>query len=366
MNLFPELEKRYTAEQYSAREAQRLAEFIAFGPAVFQATRLMVKFGILEALRDSADGLTQEELKKKLPELSAYAIKVLLEASLSIGTVLVDPATDKFRISKVGWFLLTDPATKVNLDFNNDVNYEGFFRLEETFREGKPEGLKHFGDWSTVYEGLSQLPEEAKKSWFAFDHFYSDTSFDDALRIIFSSPVKNLLDVGGNTGRWALKCVEYDPKVEVTIMDLPQQIEMMYQNVAGKTGAKRIHGYGGNLLDQSTKMPSEPKFDVIWMSQFLDCFSEAEILSILKRAASIMTPDTRLCIMELLWDRQRFEPAAMCLTLTSLYFAAIANGNSKMYHSGDFLHLVDEAGLKIETIYDGIGQGHNILVCKKK
>ena len=113
-------------------------------------------------------------------------------------------------------------------------------------------------------------------------------------------------------------------------------------------------------------MPSEPKFDVIWMSQFLDCFSEAEILSILKRAASIMIPDTRLCIMELLWDRQRFEPAAMCLTLTSLYFAAIANGNSKMYHSGDFLHLVDKAGLKIEKIYDGIGQGHNILVCKKK
>ena len=103
MNLFPDLEKRYTREQYSAREAQRLAEFIAFGPAVFQATRLMVKFGILDALRESADGLTQAELKEKMPELSAYAIKVLLEASLSIGTVLVDPATDRFRLSKVGW-----------------------------------------------------------------------------------------------------------------------------------------------------------------------------------------------------------------------------------------------------------------------
>ena len=63
MNLFPELEKRYSREQYSAREAQRLAEFIDFGPAVFQATRLMVKFGILDALRESDSGLTQAELK---------------------------------------------------------------------------------------------------------------------------------------------------------------------------------------------------------------------------------------------------------------------------------------------------------------
>ena len=31
MQLFPELKKKYTAEQQSARQAQRLAEFIAWG-----------------------------------------------------------------------------------------------------------------------------------------------------------------------------------------------------------------------------------------------------------------------------------------------------------------------------------------------
>ena len=42
MNLFPDLEKSYTKEHLSAREAQRLAEFIAFGPIVFQVSRLMI------------------------------------------------------------------------------------------------------------------------------------------------------------------------------------------------------------------------------------------------------------------------------------------------------------------------------------
>ena len=39
MELFPALEKQYANEQLSAREAQRLAEFIAWGPVVFQASR---------------------------------------------------------------------------------------------------------------------------------------------------------------------------------------------------------------------------------------------------------------------------------------------------------------------------------------
>ena len=53
MELSSALKKKYTSEQLSAQEAQRLAEFIAWGPAVFQASRLMIKFGILDMLRDA-------------------------------------------------------------------------------------------------------------------------------------------------------------------------------------------------------------------------------------------------------------------------------------------------------------------------
>ncbi len=210
MKLFPELEKRYSEDQYSTRESQRMAEFIAFGPVVFQATRLMLEYGILQLLRDNDEGLTQAEISEKL-NLRPYIVKCLTEASLCIGTILTSPETDKLRISKIGWFLLTDPAAKVNFDFNNDVNYRGFFYLDESFRNEKPEGLKTLGNWDTIYEGLSTLPEPARKSWFAFDHFYSSEAFDLALKVIFDRPVRSLLDIGGNTGKWALKCVKQDP-----------------------------------------------------------------------------------------------------------------------------------------------------------
>jgi len=365
--MFESLQKIYSEEQLSARDAQRLAEFIAWGPIVFQASRLMVKFGILESIRNSNDGLTRAEVVEQTG-LTDYAVKCLLEASLCIGTVLLNPETDRYTISKTGWFLLNDPATKVNLDFNHDVNYEGWFHLEESLLNGKPEGLKHFGDWPTIYEGLSSLPEQVQKSWFGFDHFYSDSSFPEALKIIFDEHhVQSLYDVGGNTGKWALQCVSYNKTAVVTILDLPQQIQMMQENIKGKEGMDRIKGYGINLLDENAKFPQkEDGLDAIWMSQFLDCFSMEEIIGILKRAKEAMNHDTRIYIMETLWDRQRFEPAAFCLTMTSLYFTAMANGNSKMYNTEDMEHCINAAGLEIERIHDHLGQGHSIIVCKKQ
>lgn len=365
MNLSPALEASCLTDKISIREAKRRAEWIAFGPVVFQASRIMAKWGILDMLRDSDQGMTMAEIAEKTGK-TPYAIKVLMEASLCIGTVMLAQDKEHFLLTKTGWCLLTDELVKVNMDFNHDVNYEGWFRLEESLEEGRPAGLEHFGSWPTVYEGLSSLPEQVQKSWFGFDHFYSDHSFQQALEVIFANPVKTLLDVGGNTGRWALQCVKHSPSVEVTIMDLPQQIGLMKDFTKGMEGADRIHGHGINLLDSSEPFPTDKHYDIIWMSQFLDCFGEEEIESILSRAAKIMDGGSRLYIMETFWDRQKYDVASFCLTMTSLYFTAIANGNSKMYHSSDMERIVNASGLEVERIVDNLGHGHSIMICKKK
>ena len=202
-----------------------------------------------------------------------------------------------------------------------------------------------------------------QKSWFGFDHFYSDVSFPHALEIVFGRyHVRSLYDVGGNTGKWALSCVAHDSEVEVTVLDLPQQIEMMRANVAGKPGAERIKGHAINLLDPNAPFPrTDEGPDAIWMSQFLDCFSIEEIASILSKAKEVMGSKSTLYIMETFWDRQKYEPASLCLTMTSLYFTVMANGNSKMYHSDDFLSVIESVGLKVAAIHDGLGHGHSIM-----
>lgn len=365
MQLFENLKRVFTKEPYNAQQAQEMAHLYSWGAVIFQVCRLLIKYGILDLLNDHREGLTQNEIARAAG-LSDYAAKCLLESALTTHIVLIDTKTDKYYLAKTGWFLLRDAMIRADIDFNHDVNYEGWFVLDKALEQGQPAGLKHFGDWPTIYEGLSSLPEQVQKSWFGFDHYYSDHSFDEALAIIHANNTRHLLDVGGNTGRFAMRCVASNPTIEVTICDLPQQIKMMKQATDGQLGSERIHGVGMNILDESVAFPTDTRYDVIWMSQFLDCFSEQQIVSILRRAAAVLDSNNRIYIMETLWDRQDYVPAAMSLTMTSLYFTALANGNSKMYNTDDLTRLIQQAGLEIDQIYDRIGNGgHSILVCKK-
>lgn len=357
-----DVEKDFAEDRMGAYEAQKTAHWISQGPVIFQVARFMVKSGLLEKVSDSGEkGLTIDEAVAAC-SLPRYGVQVLFESSLTTGILLYREG--RFYCSKAGWFLLNDEMVRVDMDFNHDVNYIGMFNLEEAIREGRPAGLRHFGDWKTIYEALPHLPEDVKKSWFAFDHYYSDHSFSEALAVLMRRGGKNILDVGGNTGRFALEAVAYDKDVQITVMDLPGQIEMMRKAVAGSEGSGRIHAYPADLLDEGTVFPSG--FDKIWMSQFLDCFGTEEVVSILSRAAASMSEETELYIMESFWDRQPYGTAAFALTAISLYFTVMANGNSKMYGYSDMLECVERAGLKVDERIDNVGKCHTILICSKK
>src|SRR5574344_1965759 len=97
-------DKYYSKEQLTAGEAQRKAQEIAFGPIVFQVSRIMIRRGIFQFLSDN-EGHTLEEISQHAA-LSRYATQILLESSLTAGTILI--SEDKYRLSKTGWFLLND------------------------------------------------------------------------------------------------------------------------------------------------------------------------------------------------------------------------------------------------------------------
>jgi len=119
-----------------------------------------------------------------------------------------------------------------------------------------------------------------------------------------------------------------------------------------------------NLLDDTLSFPSG--FDAIWMSLLLDCFSEEQILGILRKAHRSMDRNAHLYIIELFWDRQQYEASSYCLNATSLYFTCMANGNSRMYHSEDLLNLIVQAGFTVVEEFNNIGISHTMVKCRKK
>ena len=364
---------KFKTDNIRAVDAKFEAQKIAFAPMCYQAIRTMLELGMMQAINDAGDaGITRKELAEKA-KISEYGAGVLCEMALGMNVIKLSQDSEagsadkeKFVIGKIGWMLLEDDLTKVNFWFTNDICYEGAWKLKESIINGKPEGLKVFGDqWTTVYEALSTLPDKPKKSWCEFYHFYSDIAFPEALPIVFAEKPKTMLDIGGNTGKWSLACCRYNPDVKMTIVDLPGQANVAKKNAAEAGFADRIDFSMGNVLDNTTKLPENP--DAVWMSQFLDCFSLKQIVKILKKVYEAATPETNVFVLEPLWDKQRFEASSYSLQATSLYFTCIANGNSKMYRYEELVNAIGEAGFELKTAHHNLGSNaYSLLVFRKK
>ncbi|MGK0386451.1 MAG: ubiquinone/menaquinone biosynthesis C-methylase UbiE [Patiriisocius sp.] len=350
-------------ETQHAVDAVQEAQKIAFAPFVFQATVTLRDLGIFDFIfaNRKKGGVTITDIAEKL-SLSEYGIGVLLEIAESSNIVIQDEQS-KFKLTKTGYFLTYNETVNVNINFTNDVCYKGLSHLPEAIKEGRPAGLKELGSWSTIYEGLSKLPAHVQKSWFEFDHHYSDDIFDEALHKLFKYAPKKVTDVGANTGKFALQCLKQDPAIEMTLVDLPGQLKKALKATSEAGFENRVTGQEIDWLSRKEK--SLPKgADIIWMCQFLDCFSEEEISTILNTASAAMNDKTRLIIIETYTDRQKFDNAKFILEATSIYFTVMANGNSKMYPSKVLIERIKKAGMHIDEDIT-LGEYHTMLVCKK-
>ena len=347
--------------QASLVQARLEAQKIVFGPLLFQAARLLRDLGILKALRAARAGLTLEEITAKV-DPSRYGVLVLLEAGLAAGMVRCEGA--RYLLTPTGAMILVDELTRINMDFVQHCCFQAMYYLEDAIRERRPAGLQQvFGDWPTIYPALSALPQNARESWFRWDHYYSDSAFPEALPIVFERPHRRLLDVGGNTGKWAVQCVRHSPEVAVTILDLPSQGDVARKNVAELGLEQRITIETTDLLDHSRPFPKG--HDAVWMSQFLVCFAEDDVVRLLERAAAALGPEGRLYILDTFWDRQDYEASTLSLQAISLYFTCLANGTSRMYKSTDITAMVEAAGLKVESISGRLGICSSLVICRR-
>ena len=357
------MDKKDTTKQYrrnrkktsSVVECLAKAQEICFAPFTFQIISTMLDLGIMDYLKDNFVTLKQimEHCK-----ISKYCAKTVLE--VAILTDIVEMKDDKVTLSRLGETFLDNEMTRINFNFMRDCCYLGASELKESFLQGKPVGLQKFIAKSpTIYPLLTKLPPHIQKSWYEFDHYYSDTCFDEVLDIIFQNNPTEVFDIGGNTGKFEKACLNYNSNVKLTMLDLPENIDRAKANINND----RCNYYGINVIEENLKFPKMS--GAVLMSQFLDCFSEEQIISILSNVAKASENDTRIYILEPFIDNQQFKGAAYSLTHISLYFTCMANGTSKMYSEKDMVEFLEKAGLKVSKKYTVGSHDYTLLECVK-
>lgn len=344
-------------------EALLQAQKIAFGPFIFQAVAAAKQLGIFSAVADSPQGLGIEQIAQQC-QLTPYAVKVVVQVLQCADVLLCQKG--QFTLTKVGECLIYNAMTDANFDFTGDVCYRGLDHLVQSLQTGRPAGLQELGNWPTIYPALGQLPEPARSSWFKFDHFHSDQAFGECVRWIDGNiRPERFLDVGGNTGKFAQLCLEKMPYTAAVIVDLPEQCALVQNNPKLQAFGDRLSTASVNWLNPDDLPVVGGTVDFIWMSQFLDCFSPQQAQSILQRCMTLLAPGGRIAILECLWDEQRHPAAALSLVCTSMYFTAMANGNSRFFSGQELRDIIAQSGLVIEQEKQNFGISHTLLVCTR-
>ena len=332
------------------------AQKIAFAPLAFQAIATLLDLKILEFLSENPS--SEKEIISSL-NLDEYTVRTLLE--VGILNDIIREENGIFSLTKMGKLFLYDDMTKANFNYVKDVCYLGASELKNSFLKKQPCGLHKFvGNYPTIYPALTKLPKDMKKSWYGFDHYYSDNCFEEIFSII-TKKYSSIYDIGGNTGKFETLCLKHNKNFDITMLDLKENIEKIRE----ETRLKNCKFHPINVLDKEPPYP-EIKNSAVFMSQFLDCFSKKDIVKILCDIKKSMDKNSSIFILEPFTDMQKYEGARYSLCHTSLYFTCMANGVSKMYSFKEMKELIEKSELYISDCITGIGSyDYTLLECRK-
>ena len=361
MHLSTTLLNEYTHDSTNSHDALFLAALISFGPIVFKVAYLMKKWGIFQQLEKGS--YTEQELAADLDK-PIYAIKILLEASLTVGTVKVNAQTNRYMLSQAGWFLLHQSVVAQNMDVTEHLAMPGLDHIEQSLLTEEAVGLSKFTTKDNIFDAMQELPRKIQECVENMQHFFGSYTMKEALPIIFARRLHKLLIIGSQKAECELACVAYDPQVEVTVMDYPKHIPENQEHIKGKTGAGRIKYFSCNFF-KGDQLPQNETYDAIYLNHVLSNFTRARNMQLLEGLKQLMSAQSSLFILQPLSDNEEFDFHALNLTQLSIISGTMINGGTKNITSEEVMELIQTTGLYVVQVRELAENMHTLLEVRK-
>lgn len=143
---------------------------------------------------------------------------------------------------------------------------------------------------------FSDSPEcyERTKRWMRFTTVLTRYEAQACLSYHDFSQYQKMLDIGGNSGEFALQICKRCPNVLATVCDLPVVCRIGREHVASELEADRIVFVAGNALE--TPLPTG--FDLLTFKSMLHDWPEETARQFIRRASESLEPGGTLLIFE--------------------------------------------------------------------
>jgi SAM-dependent methyltransferase len=139
---------------------------------------------------------------------------------------------------------------------------------------------------------------EDTKPWAAYVTALSEREGPELAPILPLAGARRLLEVGGNTGAFALEVLDEYPTLDVTILDLPAVCRIGEDYVTGRPSAERLRFHAGDAkTDPLPEVAGGPP-DAILFKSVLHDWRESEARALLAKAARHLAPGGVLIVCE--------------------------------------------------------------------
>lgn len=307
---------------------------------LFTANRL----GVFVALGDDARSV--EELAQAL-DATPRGMRILCDALVCLELLVKE--NGRYRNSPIALdYLLPDAAkSQVAMVHHHAKLYETWGKLYDVIKTGKKVSdetidPRLLGDERSFAKAMGDIARISAKQ---------------LVELLDISGIRNMLDLGGGPGNYAIEFALANPNLRATVFDTPQTLEVARANSEEANVAERVALLPGDMLRDEFGQG----YDFILFSNVAHIFSGETNRLIVEKCARALVPGGRLCIKEFFVDPDRTSPAWGALFAVNML---VGTEGGDCYTLDEAREWMENAGLAFDSVIVQTPQS-SLLIGKK-
>lgn len=299
----------------------------------FRASQILltaVRLGIFAALGDGTR--SYEELAQAL-DANQRGMRILCDALVSIG--LLEKENGQYRNSPTALDYLLPGTFKsqVAMMLHHARLYETWGKLYDVVKTGKkvPDEAvdpRVLGDERSFAEAMADIARISAKQ---------------VVELIDLSGVRNMLDVGGGPGTYAIEFARANPELRATVFDTAQTLESARANAEAAGLSDRVSLCPGDVLREELG----EGYDFILISNVVHIFPNEMNRLIVQKCARALIPGGRLCIKDFFLEPARTSPPWGALFAVNML---VGTDGGDCYTIDEAKEWLTSAGLTFDSV----------------
>lgn len=269
--------------------------------------------------------LAADEVAEKIGA-PARSLAMLLDALCAMG--LLKKEDEKYRNTQLSSTFLSKSSPKYIgfMIMHHHHLVESWSRLDEAVMSGKPVRTK-----------ISFEEDDRRESFLMGMFNIAMATAPTLVPTLDISGKKQLLDLGGGPGTYAIQFCLHNPDLKCVVFDLPTTRPFAEKTIERFGQQNRISFQDGDFL----KDPIRGEYDVVWISQILHGDSPSDCKRIIKKAASVLQPGGMIIIHDFILNNKKDAPLFPALFSLNML---LGTDGGQAYSEKEIMEMLKEAG----------------------